>query len=289
MSPVARHFPSGDRAIDYAFDALKTHGAKVDAGHWQGVATEGKPDLVTKELLDVSFGFDMPAEERDANEDIKPNQPWAAMHFLERVGGDPTNPGEQYKNWPWWRGQDESAMTAKDVVEREKMFTHTYQERFWPRYAGESIYERDNRTANRGVRYPFGDLQDVLNLLRREPQTRQAYFPIFFPEDTGAVHGGRIPCSLGYHFLLRSGMLHCWYELRGCDAVRHFRDDLYLAVRLVQWVLAELKEQAIYTPLGEDDDSTSFYREPWGSARPGTLFFKAHSFHVHMGDYHLLP
>jgi thymidylate synthase len=109
--------------------------------------------------------------------------------------------------------------------------------------------------------------------------TRQAYFPIFFPEDTGAVHGGRIPCTLGYHFLLRSGLLHCWYEIRSCDAVRHFRDDLYLATRLVQWVVAELVEKE--TPRSDRE-------QVWVDVNPGTMFFKAHSFHVHMGDRHLL-
>lgn len=277
---MARHFPSAERAIDYAFDALKSYGAKVDPGHWQGVTTEGKPDLVTKELLDLDASFPIPVNRRDAIISISPNMPWAEHHFLERVGGDPTNPGEEYKNWPWWQGQDDLALTEGRGPTDPK-FTHTYQERFWPRYAGESIYERDNRVANRGVRYPFGDLADVIDLLRREPQSRQAYFPIFFPEDTGAVHGGRIPCSLGYHFLLRSGLLHCWYDIRSCDAVRHFRDDLYLAVRLVQWVLEELTRI--------EDQAGIIPPEPWSSVRPGTMFFKAHSFHVHMGDYHLLP
>ena len=30
---------------------------------------------------------------------------------------------------------------------------------------------------------------DVIDLLEREPFTRQAYLPIWFPEDTGAFHG----------------------------------------------------------------------------------------------------
>jgi thymidylate synthase len=87
-----------------------------------------------------------------------------------------------------------------------------------------------------GIRYEYGDLDDVVNLLYEHPFTRQATFPIFFPEDTGAVHGGRIPCTLHYHFLRRGDSLHLWYAIRSCDAVRHFRDDVYMATRLCQWV-----------------------------------------------------
>lgn len=287
---MTNHFPSASRAIADAIDTLKTRGAKVDAGHWQGVPTGGKPDLMTKELLNVSFGFQMPPSMGDAQKDIQPNLPWAEDHFQERVSGIPSNPGEEYMNWPWWRGQKQAYDSG---IEGAVKFSHTYQERFWPKRANghESWPSRDMLV---GIRYEYGDLDDVIDLLRREPQTRQAYLPIFFPEDTGAVHGGRIPCSLGYHFLVRSGMLHCWYDIRSCDAVRHFRDDLYLATRLVQWVLAQLRgtyeEMRAATdppPWGRGGD---FEDDPfWANVLPGTLFFSAHSFHVHMGDYHLLP
>jgi thymidylate synthase len=141
-------------------------------------------------------------------------------------------------------------------------FTHTYQERFWPK-----------DLLNVGIRWGPGDLDDVVGLLSSSPLTRQAYLPIFFPEDTGAVHGGRIPCTLGYYFLVRDRLLHLWYEIRSCDAVRHFRDDLYLAARLQLWVLERLQEIA---------------PEYWRSVQPGTFHFHAYSFHVHHGDLHLL-
>jgi thymidylate synthase len=115
-------------------------------------------------------------------------------------------------------------------------------------------------------------LGDVIDLLCRRPYTRQATLPIFFPEDTGAKHGGRIPCTLHYHFMLRNGKLHMWYPIRSCDAVRHFRDDVYMAMRLCQWVLSELREK----------------EQVWVDVDPGVLSFTAYSFHAHMGDWHLL-
>ncbi|MCA1799997.1 MAG: thymidylate synthase [Actinobacteria bacterium] len=78
--------------------------------------------------------------------------------------------------------------------------------------------------------------------LKIEPSTRQAYLPIWFPEDTGAVHGRRVPCTLGYHFLIRNGKLQITYYIRSCDFLRHFRDDVYMAGRLAQWMTFRYNE-----------------------------------------------
>jgi thymidylate synthase len=94
--------------------------------------------------------------------------------------------------------------------------------------------------ANYGVRYEFGDLQDVVNLLNKSLHTRQAFLPIWFPEDTGVVHGERVPCTLGYHFLVREDLLNIVYYIRSCDFLRHFPDDVYMACRLAQWVADKL-------------------------------------------------
>jgi hypothetical protein len=296
---MSRQLPNGAAAVQWSIEALKLNGVKVDAGRWQGVPTEGKPDLITLEILDLDVCFPMAAEMVDAQHQLCPNLPWAEDHFQERVSRVPSNPGEQYKNWPWWHPSKENK--TKDVYRDDIetfLFTHTYQERFWPKNAGSWEFRDDDgvlrdgvHPQHKGIRYAYGDLDDVVNQLFEDPMGRQAYLPIFFPEDTGAVHGGRVPCSLGYHFLLRGGMLHCWYEIRSCDAVRHFRDDLYLATRLVQWVVAELVEKelrqtrsAAVTGTGPGLDSP----QVWIDVDPGTMFFKAHSFHVHMGDRHML-
>lgn len=254
-------YPGLASAIAMQIGNLKTHGHPVDAEHWQGIPTGGKPDLMTKELINVSFTAPMCRTVEQAQDYIKPNLSWAEDHFQERVSRIPSNPGEEYKNWPYWRGQT-------DETQEQGRFTHTYQERFWPKVAGE--YGRD-WVGHEGIRYKYGDLDDVVHLLRKYPHTRQATFPIFFPEDTGAVHGGRIPCTLHYHFLLRNNLLHLWYPIRSCDAVRHFRDDIYMANRLAQWVLSELQDW-----------------ESWPNVALGDLNFTAYSFHAHMGDLHLL-
>lgn len=324
----------------------------------------------TLELLNVCFSSPVPRDWTTLGAMTKANLPWAEDHFQERVGREPTNPGREYLNWPWWKQQDDAAMThlGPDVPDRDwaylaafidadgsiviqtirqksetraprvsvyqrdrtildelqkvfqgvgrirhtetihggkhtwwitnrevllwalpkliphlrikrdraiealevlvnrkpngrahpflrpKMFTHSYQERFWPRNLGF------------GIRYRWGDLDDVVTLLRRYPTTRQAYLPIFNSEDTGTHHGGRVPCTLGYGFMRRDPFFNVWYTIRSCDAIRHFRDDVYLAGRLAQWVLAELKWEL-----------------------DTVLHFTAFSFHAHMGDLHVKP
>lgn len=279
---AGKTFGSIGDAVAYAVHSLKEYGTTEDSGHWQGVPTEGKPDLKTREILDLSFAAQIPPYDA-LDSELEPNLPWAEDHFQERVSRIPSNPGEAYQRWPWWDARKELMTEARYVGDTKKtdpifQFSHTYQERFWPKEAEAGAFGPKETMTNEGIRYPYGDLDDVVALLLREPHTRQAYFPIFFPEDTGAVHGGRIPCSLGYHFLVRSNRLHCWYDIRSCDAVRHFRDDLYLACRLTEWVLSELVEAEL----------RSDQPQLWVDVELGLLFFSAHSFHVHYGDYHLL-
>ena len=226
------HFATFDGAIGAAYDALKNWGQDVPVARWQGVDTKG----TFRELL--FFNFSVPVDRTGGldslREEIKPNLPWADDHFAERVGGKPTNPGEAYKWWPHWMDD----MATLSLVDGK--FSHTYQERLWPseRRADEDgvlgTYRR------RGAYGVAGNLYDVVKLLRKDPLTRQAYVPIWYPEDTGATHGARVPCTIGYFFIQRNGKLHMRYHIRSCDFNRYFRDDIYMAVRLQLWMVGQL-------------------------------------------------
>lgn len=263
-------------AIRGQFAVLDSDGETVDTGHWQGYETQGKPDLITTELVDVRFDAPIPDTVGSLADQCQPNLPWAEIEFQERVGGEPHNPHDSLDEWPWWVGQ--SATTMENGV-----FSHTYSERFWPKYADPGPSPEHGR-ANAGIRYTYGDLDDVIALLRKYPYTRQATFPIFFPEDTGAVHGGRIPCTLHYHFLLRHDKLHMWYAIRSCDAVRHFRDDVYMAARLCQWVIGEVS--VAFEVWKMKEPRTMSLRNIWRDVTPGRLHFTAYSFHTFAGDKH---
>lgn len=217
---------------------------EVRTERWQGVAANQD----TVELRNVNFevplsGFDLDHYRRD----VKPNLPWADNHFAERVGGEPLNPGVQWAKWPY-------ALRA-DKFRTQQRFNHTYMERLWPKFArrtedgkllfddseGMRKYPAGDQRPKFGIAHHYGDLADLVHLLADEPYTRQAWIPLFFPEDTGKSDGGRKVCTLGYQVIVREGGAHIWYPLRSCDFVRHWRDDCYLAVRLLIWIVQQCR------------------------------------------------
>lgn len=209
----------------------------IEAAKWQ--STKAPAPMV--EVFNHSFSLNL-SESGDlgtiANA-IGPNLPWADRHFEEeRVSGEPINPGETWKIWPY-------AGSAAEHI-KGKQYDHSYAERYWPKHAGMTpdgrFQDKDTLHHLRGVRFAYGDLNDLVQVLVDDPLTRQGYLPIFFPEDlSAALESARVPCTLGYHFIRRDNQLHIVYPMRSCDFVRHFRDDVYLTIRLLKWVLDKCK------------------------------------------------
>jgi thymidylate synthase len=254
---------------------------KVKTERWQGVDVRKKPDAVTQELRNVEIEVPLFGIEKldHWRKDIRPNTPWADDHFKERVGGEPLNPGKEWENWPW--------ATSADKFRTDKRFNHTYMERLWPKFARRSAdgtlpdgkqgqarrYPHFDPLPKFGTGFEYGDLQDLVELLAKEPFTRQAYIPLFFPEDTGRGDGGRKVCTLGYQFLVRMDdgvpKVHIWYPLRSCDLIHHWPDDCYMAVRLLLWVIDRCREVD---------------KEFWQAAQPGTFAMHCTSLHVFVND-----
>ncbi len=209
-------------------------GVMLDRGEWQGKTDE--PFNRVLETYNFTFQVVVPTTWQEWRDRVTPNMPWAEDHFQERVSGEPLNPGEEYKNWPFYKSQGE------DHRESGK-FSHTYMERFWPQFAG----DRPHSTMPIwGLRFMYGDLATLVETLVSRPMTRQAYLPIWFPEDLAASYEGeRVPCTLGYHFLRRPwediDSLKITYFMRSCDFFRYLRDDVYMAGRLLQWVVDQVE------------------------------------------------
>lgn len=214
---------------------------EVDVGEVHSQNIGGNPEYITKELENVNLQIMLPTEAKTWADLVRPNLPWAEDHFLERVSGKPWNPPPSASWWPY------AQKGHKDHTDSDGKFSHTYPERFWPKEAERDTlvydYERDHLETRSGIRYVYGDLQDVVSQLHKNPATRQAYLPVWFPEDTGARQKQRVPCSLGYHFLIRENRLSISYFIRSCDFMRHFADDVYMAGRLAQWVRNELVQR----------------------------------------------
>lgn len=226
-------------------------------GEWQSQ----KIDMAMRELLNVSFSMQVPITAEELGTATGARLPWAEDHFMERVGREPLNPSPSEAWWPF-RKKSADGDTNKDHKSEGAAFSHTYPERIWPKHANDLSASQNVR---QGIRFEYGDLDDVIELLKKQPNTRQAYLPLWFPEDTGAHHGKRVPCTLGYHFQLRSGYLDVSYFMRSTDLLRHFQDDVYMAGRLVQWVAQQLD-----------------------GVEPGELIFHTANMHIFDGDRPLI-
>src|SRR5690606_33652416 len=169
-------------AITRSKEKLYSLGQKVNQEDWQSIKS---PDD-TYELLHHSIAFKIPNKISKLVKEVNPNLPWAMDQFIERVSGQPLNPGNTYMDWPFYK----KTSYSDSIHRKQEKFSHTYMERFWPKKAN---LENSEREVNFGVRYHLGDYDDLINLLKKYPTTRQAYLPIFFPEDTGTHHGERIP------------------------------------------------------------------------------------------------
>lgn len=252
---------------DFAHRLLSAEPTYV--GEWQSQKDVSGANT-TYEILGAHFTMPMPEGAVDAAVTTGANLPWAEDHFQERVSGIPMNPPPSNAWWPF-------NVEGNALHKAEEIFSHTYPERYWPKFAGmfrEPVNVGDwAHVSHSGIRFGYGDLDDVVNLLKRSPYSRQAYLPVWHPEDTGSVSGQRVPCTLGYQFLIRETVagkkLHIFYTMRSCDFIRHLPDDIYMTIRLAQWVRDKLDE-------GE------------GNLTLGTLHFNAGSLHIFEPDRHAL-
>lgn len=229
---TGRNNVSPSKAIDYTKKAFTQLAKTESISDWQGNKDfEGNIMYV---LRNFTLSINIPSDIRLLQEETGCDLPWAEDHFQERVSGIPSNPGETYKYWPYHNNLDNSKY-------KNEKFSHTYQERFWPKKANNKNPIDGSESPNWGIHFQYGDLEDVISLLHNNPLTRQAYLPIWFPEDTFAANeNNRVPCTLGYYFWISDGRLHCNYTIRSCDLFRHFRNDMYLTARLMQHIRTKL-------------------------------------------------
>lgn len=254
----------------------------VHVGEWQSQQIEQR----MLELLHVVVEMPIPLTAEQAGEMTGARLPWAEDHFLERVGGEPLNPSPSEAWWPF-RKKSADGNTNKDHKSEGEAFSHTYPERMWPKQAGpehQPFAGMTSTSVNRGIRFNYGDLDDVVKQLIRSPYTRQAYLPIWFPEDTGAVHGKRVPCTLGYHFIIREGKLDISYFMRSTDLLRHYQDDVYMAMRLAQWVVDQIN--TLFDPDFGSIEEPERYMTP--QLEVGQLVFHTANMHIFEGDIALL-
>lgn len=233
--------------IRKARKGLLKMGSVVKTQIWQG--KENPPSFI--EFLHMSLCVPMAQSEEEASFETCADQPWAKIHFGERISGEPLNPPPSHT---MWRTKTEEYFSG----DMPNAFSHSYPERLWPKSLLPS-----------GIRFETADLSTAVEVLKKDPTTRQCYIPLYFPEDLSAsLAGERVPCTLGWHFIIRNDRLHCFYPMRSCDAIRHFHNDLYFANCLGLWLL----------------ESAGLSK----SVSMGSLHFSATSFHCFENDRYTL-
>jgi len=163
------------------------------------------PGYLTHELMNYTYTLAEPISVYD-HPDL--NWPYINAEFGERTDTVPHNPGNAWiHDEKYW----------EDFIEPDTgQFAYTYSDRM------------------------YRLVDPMIRTLGEDPNSRQAWLPIWVPSDGFDTGSHRVPCSLGYHFLIRNGYLHMNYVMRSCDYVKHFAKDVALAVMLQEYVAAML-------------------------------------------------
>lgn len=210
-----RIYINAEEMIEETKRDLAEMGIVVRPATMQDKYVKGNPDYETRELQNYSYCL-LEAKSQDIPGVI---QPWADAEFLERVT-DPflrapdgelsephfLNPG---KAWELRKG------VWTEYLHDGKM-AYTYNELIW---------NNDQVTK-------------VINRLKEDPDSRQLWISLWNPDKDPDFLGGvsRVPCSLGYGLQVRDGKLNLHYVMRSCDFATHFRNDVYLAIKFLEWV-----------------------------------------------------
>ncbi len=204
-----RIFRSFTEAVSEVLRDVKEMGIVVPSFSVQDFKTRGDPNYDTKEIEAYQYCVTDTTTSTDALFIFEPTREWADKEMDERLSPEWMNPGLAWKvrEHVW------------ETFLHDGRFAYSYNERLRIQ------------------------LRRFIEELALRPFTRQAVLsiwnPTIDPEKLGG--GGRVPCSLYYHFMVRPNMdgtirLDMVYAMRSCDAVTHFGNDVYLATGLQEYV-----------------------------------------------------
>lgn len=209
-----RIFSTYPEAINEIRRDLKEMGVRHFTKTMQNKNIEGNPDFATLELQNYIYTIINPDLRH-----LEPTQPWANAEWAERqlgIQGNPVNPGTA---WELRSDVWKQFLVQNDRSTAEVEFDYSYSERF-------AMYDQ---------------VHHVIERLKEDKGSRQLYVTVWAGWDSHKLGKARVPCSLGYHFMMRGGQLNMTYFMRSCDFSTHFQNDLYLA-RMLQTYVAQAAE-----------------------------------------------
>lgn len=149
---------------------------------------------------------------------------WVEAEFKERISKEYLNPGEAYK----------------------------LREDIWDEFLNDGEEGKFGYTYNERIRY---QLEDTIELLRRDPNSRQAVITLYEGEKDTKKRGGhnRVPCSMHYQFFINEEedistgetkkRLDVLYSIRSNDFGKFFVTDLIFAAKLGEYIAEELSDE----------------------------------------------
>lgn len=213
-----RIYVNAQEMIEETKRDLAEMGIVVRPATMQDKYIKGNPDYETKELQNYSYCL-LNAKSSDIP---GVSQPWADAEFEERITDPFLRAPDGELSEPHFINPGKAWELRKEVwteyLHNGKM-AYTYNELIW---------NHDQVTK-------------VINRLKEDPDSRQLWISLWSPERDPDLLGGvsRVPCSLGYCFQVRDGQLNLHYVMRSCDFATHFRNDVYLAIKFLEWVAAQ--------------------------------------------------
>jgi len=252
-----RIFSSGYELFSESFRDLHEMSLIVKPKSMQNKNIEGDDDYITKEIQHYIYTLTALPDPRNLFlfEDHVAKD-WCDAEFGERVDPNMINPGLAWKIrrevWsPFLRGNTPHPYASYPGQLTDPYFDYTYNERL-----------------NWGH-----NLDRIIIELYANPDTRQAWLPIFHREDVGKMRSdNRIPCSLGYYFMIREGQLNMTYIQRSADLVQHFGNDVMLAWLMMEHVFNRLLEGGMNIKLGyltHHIFSLHSYKKDWDKLENG--------------------
>ena len=213
-----RIYTNWDECYNEVLRDLAEMGIVVRPKTMQDKNVEGNPDYETKELQNYSYTLLDPKSQTITGV----VQPWADAEFKERV----TDPWDRD-----WEGKRILFQVPNFINPGEAW---KLRKEVWSEYMhnGKLAYTYNELLWNND------QLTKVMNRLKKDPDSRQLWISLWNPDKDPDFLGGvsRVPCSLGYGFQVREGKLNMHYVMRSCDFATHFCNDVYLAIKLLEWV-----------------------------------------------------
>lgn len=200
---------------------LKEMGIDVFPKTMQDRNIEGNPDYYTKELQNYSYCL-LNAQSVDIP-DV--SQPWADAEFEERVTD------------PWTRVQEGPMVgTPKNLI-KPKFINPGEAWKLRPEVWTDYLHGGHMAYTYNELLWNNDQVTKVLSRLKLDSDSRQLWISLWDPTRDPNLLGGisRVPCSLGYGLQVRDGKLNLHYVMRSCDFATHFRNDVYLAIRFLEW------------------------------------------------------